>query len=199
MKFILFFLVTSLSFSLIADPLLDSYKHEKEGNYIKAFEAIEPILGSSGKDYVIQLRAGWLLYMIGNFSQAVMYFQKASVLNATSLEPRIYQLKPLMSLGKFREVELVAKSILRLDSKNYTARSSLAFSLYSAGDFKNAKIYYESLIQDYPTDTEMIIGLAYSHLNQVEKSKALEYFRMAERLIPWDSRVKLGIEACEAK
>jgi tetratricopeptide (TPR) repeat protein len=183
--------------SVHTDPLLDSYILEGEGKYNKAYEVLEPVIQNSSKDYIIQLRAGWIQYLLGNYSQSVIFFQKASVIESSAIEPRIFQLKPLFALGKYREIELVSKSILKLDQKNYTGRSSLAFAFYTLGDYKNAIVYYESLIKDYPTDTEMLLGLGWSYMGQMEKQKANSIFKIVERILPYDERVRMGLKSSQ--
>ena len=39
-------------------------------------------------------------------------------------------------------------------------------------NYKDAEVYYESIVADYPADTEMQIGLGWSYLKQSNKAKA---------------------------
>jgi tetratricopeptide (TPR) repeat protein len=125
-----FKLIIIFSINLNADALKESYSLEYKGDYEGSYKFMESLISEKPNEYLYQYRAGWVSYMAGKFSQSVSHYSKAIVSEQSSLEPRLGQLKPLLALGKFREVEAVCKSIIQLDSKNYTARTTLAYSLY---------------------------------------------------------------------
>ena len=179
---------------IVSDELKDSYTNEYKGNYEAAYKNMEVLLSEKPGDYLYQYRAGWLSYMAGKFNNSVGHYTKASVADSASLEPRLGQLKPLLALGKFREVETVCKSILQLDPKNYTGRTTLAYSLYVSGDFPSALKYYTEVLKEFPTDLEMLLGVGWSNLKMGKKDKALEAFLRAERLSPWNERVLEGLK-----
>ena len=181
-------------FPIFADDIKESYTQEYKGNYEASYKIMENLINEKPNDYLYQYRAGWVSYMAGKFAQSVSHYTKASVIDAASLEPRIGQLKPLMALGKFREVETVCKSILQLDAKNYTARTTLAYSLYISGDFQSALKYYTEVLKDFPTDIEMLLGVGWSNFKIGKKDKALEAFLKAEKINPWNERVQEGLK-----
>jgi len=114
-------------FHIQADALKDSYTQEYNGNFEASYKLMEALITEKPNEYLYQYRAGWIAYIGGHFSQSLVHYARAIVIDQSSLEPRVAQLKPLMALGKFREVETTCKSILQLDPKNYTAKSTLAF------------------------------------------------------------------------
>jgi tetratricopeptide (TPR) repeat protein len=186
-------LITINSSLLLSNPLYESYDLEFVGNYEEAYQKIVPLTVSYSKDYLYQYRAGWLSYVLGKFTLSLTHYSKATALEPTAIEPRLAQIKPLLALGKFRELETVCKSIIQIDSKNYTARSTLAYSLYISGDYTSSANIYSSLINDYPTDIEMLLGGAWAFYKGNNKKKALELFLIAEKLQPLNERVKEGL------
>lgn len=188
-------LLLLLSMNILnADALKDSYTQEYNGNYEASYKLMESLVNDKPNDYLYQYRSGWVAYLAGKFSQSLVHYSRAIVIDQSSLEPRIAQFKPLMALGKFREVETMCKSILQLDPKNYSAKSTLAYSLYVSGDFQNALKYYTEVLKDYPTDIEMLLGAGWSHLKLGKKDKATEIFQRAERINPWNDRVIEGLK-----
>jgi Flp pilus assembly protein TadD len=157
---------------------------------------MERLIDENSQSYFYQLRAGWLAYMAGNMSKSVDHYQKAIALRPESIEARIGQMLPLTSLGKYEQVETVAFSTLKLDQHNYTAKSRLAYSLYLSGRFKEAEKYYAELVTQYPSDTTMITGLAWSRLKQGKKKSALEAFYQAREILPGNQQVEEGIALC---
>ena len=78
------------------------------------------------------------------------------------------------------------------DPKNYFARSTLAYANYVLANYAEAEKQYESLIVDYPADTEMQIGLGWSLLKQGNKAKAKTIFAALTKIIPKEERVSSG-------
>ena len=186
-------LIILFTINLSADALKDSYSLEYKGDYEGSLKLMESLISEKPNEYLYQYRAGWVSYMAGKFSQSVSHYSKAVVSEQSSLEPRVGQIKPLLALGKFREVEAVCKSIIQLDSKNYTARTTLAYALYVSGDFQSALKYYLDVLKEYPTDLEMLLGVGWSNFKLGKKDKAYEAFQKAERINPWNERVLEGL------
>lgn len=180
-------------FHIHADALKDSYTQEYNGNFEASYKLMESLVTEKPNEYLYQYRAGWVAYIGGHFSQSLVHYARAIVIDQSSLEPRVAQLKPLMALGKFREVETTCKSILQLDPKNYIAKSTLAYSLYNSGDFQTALKYYIEVLRDYPSDIEMLLGVGWTQLKLGKKDKSMEAFQKAERINPWNERVLEGL------
>ncbi len=177
---------------LSADALSDSYLFESKGEYNKAFNALEPKSLESSNDYFIQLRMGWLALLKADYPKSSSFYQKATLLAPNAIEPRIGNVRALLALGQYKQVEVACKTILKQDSKNYFARSSLAYTYYVLSNFSEAEKYYDSIVDDYPADTEMLIGLGWSLLKQNKKDKAKEVFDKLIKIIPKEERVSSG-------
>lgn len=189
---ILCIFIISFSTFLTADPISDSFILEGKGEYIKAYDALEPSSRESVNDYFIQLRMGWLALLKGDYTKSSSFYQKATLIYPNALEPRIGYVRALLALGQYKQVEVACKTILKFDSKNYFARSTLAYTYYVLSNYSEAEKIYDSIVDDYPADTEMSIGLGWSFLKQNKKQKANEVFTKLLKIIPKEERVSSG-------
>lgn len=191
-KIIIILLIVNIS-SILAESIQDSYALEAKGEYLKALKIMEKIVEKDNRNYFINLRCAYLSYLSYQFPKSEIYYQKAILLAPDAIEPRLGQLKPLSALGKQVQLQVACKGILKLDPKNYTARSYIAYSLYTSGNYEEAEKYYASLIIDYPSDTEMLIGLGWTYVQLKDKKKAREILAIANQITPADERIKNGL------
>lgn len=193
MKYI-FLLFSFLLFSdfLNADAVSDSYVFEYKKEYVKAYDVLEPASKEAPNDYFLQLRMGWLALLKGDYTKSSSYYQKATLIYPNAIEPRIGYVRALLALGQYKQVEVACKTILKLDSKNYFARSNLAYTYYVLSNYSEAEKLYDSIVDDYPADTEMMIGLGWSYLKQNKKAKANTVFNVLLKIIPKEERVSSG-------
>jgi tetratricopeptide (TPR) repeat protein len=177
---------------LFADAISDSYVFEYKKEYAKAFDVLEPASREDANDYFLQLRMGWLSLLKGDYTKSSSYYQKATLIHPNAIEPRIGYTRALLALGQYKQVEVACKTILKIDSKNYFARSNLAYTYYVLSNYSEAEKIYDSIVDDYPADTEMMIGLGWSFLKQNKKAKANDIFKVLLKIIPKEERVSSG-------
>ncbi len=177
---------------LSADAITDSYVFEYKKEYNKAYEILEPASKEDANDYFLQLRMGWLALLKGDYTKSSSFYQKATLIHPNAIEPRIGYVRALLALGQYKQAEVACKTILKLDSKNYFARSNLAYTYYVLSNYSEAEKIYDSIVDDYPADTEMMIGLGWSFLKQNKKAKANEIFSALLKIIPKEERVSSG-------
>ncbi len=188
----LILLLLSLTLGVFADPLADSYQLEANKEFAKSLEVMENLSKESPNDYFIQLRTGWVALIKGDFTKSSQYYKKATLLAPNAIEPRLGNIRALLALGNYKQVDIDCRTILKQDSKNYFARSTLAYANYVLANYKEAEKYYESITNDYPADTEMLIGLGWSQLKQGNKAKAKVVFAFLLKIIPNEERVSSG-------
>lgn len=191
-------LITSLFLFLLpvflhSQTITDSYIAESKFDYAKSLEIMESLSKAEPNDYFIQLRAGWAALLKGDFAKSNSYYQKATLLAPNAIEPRIGQMKALSALGQNKQMEVVCQTILKMDPKNYLVKSKLAYSNFLTGNYKESEKYYESILVDYPADTEMMIGLGWVYIKQNKKQKANDIFSKLSKYIPEEPRVKDGL------
>lgn len=192
MKKILLLFVFTITMPIMADTLIDSYTQEAKREYAKALETMESLSKDNPKDYFIQLRTGWVALIKGDFTKSASYYQKATLLEPNAIEPRLGNVRALLALGQYKQVDIACKTILKQDGKNYFARSTLAYTNYVLKNYKEAETYYKSIVADYPADTEMQIGLGWSYIQQGKKADAKALFASLKKVIPNEERVTSG-------
>jgi tetratricopeptide (TPR) repeat protein len=177
---------------IFADAISDSYVLEYKKEYTKAYDILEPASKEDANDYFLQLRMGWLALLKGDYTKSSSFYQKATLIYPNAIEPRIGYVRALLALGQYKQVEVACKTILKIDSKNYFARSNLAYTYYVLSNYSEAEKIYDSIVDDYPADTEMMIGLGWSLLKQNKKPKANDIFKVLLKIIPKEERVSSG-------
>jgi tetratricopeptide (TPR) repeat protein len=192
--FISLLLLFSLEATIFADAITDSYIFESKKDYAKAIEVLEAASKETPGDYFLQLRMGWLALIKGEYSKSSGYYQKATLLAPNAIEPRIGNVRALLALGLYKQADVACRTILKQDSKNYFARSTIAYSNYVLANYQESEKYYASIIVDYPADTEMLIGLGWSQLKLLKKEKAKPIFTLLKKILPYEERVTSGYE-----
>jgi len=146
----------------------NSYSLEYKGEYTKAIAAIKKIYDE--KSYEINLRAGWLSYEAGLFTESQNYYKKAISLKSNSLEAKFGFIYPTASLGNMSEVIAQYKKILEIDPQNTTANYRMGLYYYDKKEYQLAYKYFENVVVLYPFGYDALLMYAWSNF-QVGKSK----------------------------
>ena len=160
-------------------------------NAIKPLKAIEP---KESGNYLLQIRMGWLLYLSGLYNESMDYYKKAAQLEPKAVEPLLGMVGPLAGAGKNDEIVRVYQNILVLDPFNYTALSRMAWITYSKKEYSKAEEMYRMLVERYPSDTEMLLGLAYCVKLEGRKDEAAKYLERVLQLSPKNARALAGLK-----
>lgn len=153
-----------------------SFGHESQGNYQAALEKIKKAIQLRPNHYTAILRAGWLCYMLGENNNSIQYYKKAIQASPNAIEPRLGVMMPLMALKNWAQAEKFGREVMAIDKANYYATSRLAWILYSQGQYANALRFYQKLVELYPSDIEMKLGVGWTYLKMGKKEMAKRYF-----------------------
>ena len=181
---------------LVANPVQQSYRMEAEGKYGQAMDLMKALADREPRNYLAHLRTGWLAYLASNLGLSLAYYQKAVVLAGDAVEPRLGLMLPQLAMGLYPQVEATGMAVLRLDPKNYLARSRMAWARYLHGRYEEAADLYRGIIRDYPSDGEMHIGLAWALIKQGKLAEARSIVLMADTILPGNARVAALKTAC---
>ncbi len=179
----------------VSEYFQQSYTLESKGKYNAALDSVLRILQTDPKDYTATLRAGWLNYLKGSYEDSIAYYNKALSLAQEAIEPRLGLTLPMMALKRWRDAEVEALKVLKIDPKNYFATSRLALSHFSLGRYRDAERYYRELISLYPSDIEMKAGLGWTLLRLGDMEGARDYFKEVLRVSPKNESAAAGMEA----
>ncbi|NPA33848.1 MAG: tetratricopeptide repeat protein [Chlorobi bacterium] len=180
------------SIEQIIEAFKKSYEAEKEGNYSQAIKYLQEVYDENS--YPINLRLGWLSYMLGQFQQSIAYYNKAISLMPYSIEAKFGIIYPLYALGRIDEVIKQYKEILKIDPNNYRALYYLGSIYFNQGKYLEAYDLFKKLVNLYPFDYDAVIMLAWTsyYLKKYKEAKAL--FETALMNNPYSESAKQGLE-----
>ena len=144
-------------------------------------------------EYLAQLRAGQLSYAGGQHLIAVAHYQRAIALAPDALEPRLGLLLPLMALGRWDRAAQVVSPVLERAPGNYLAESRMAYIEFSRGRHEQAQWRYRALVNRYPGDHEMLLGLAWTYQRQGLEQEARETFERVLAIRPQHPGAREGL------
>ena len=93
---------TTAQESTIIAAFKESYSFETNVQYAKAIESISKVYKADS--YELNMRLGWLNYLLGQHIDAVSYYQKAINLKPLSEEARLGIVLPLSYLGNWDQI-----------------------------------------------------------------------------------------------
>ncbi len=154
----------------------ESVTEESIGNYANAIKLIQQLHSANKKDYLTNLRLGWLCYLDKKYDESIKYYEEAVRLSNRSLEAMLGLTYPYSAKNEWEKVEAIYKNIIDKDEHNYTANMNLGKIFFNKASYINAKSYFENVYENYPSDTDanLYLGWAYYYLGN--KSNAKEYF-----------------------
>jgi tetratricopeptide (TPR) repeat protein len=179
--YLLFFIsVIFYSNTIFSNEKLEAFKEsikaEEAGNYDSAIKPLETLYKNISDDYLINLRLGWLYYLKTDYELSVKYYNKAVTISDKSIESLLGLTYPLSGQSKWDEIQNVYKDILDIDDNNYSANLNLGKIYYNSASYLNAKIQFEKIYENYPSDVETNIYLGWTYYQLGNSSKAEKYF-----------------------
>jgi len=169
------FLVFSLTYEEIAKAYKQSYLYEKIGDYKDAIRVLMPIYNSYPNGYTVNLRLGWLYYLMGKYENSIFHYKRADRAIPTSVESKLGLSLPLMAQEKWDKAEEILFRVLKLDYYNYYGNLRLCTVLEKEKKFEQQKATALKMLAIYPTSVPFLVELAkaYYHLGEKEKAKKL--------------------------
>ncbi len=160
---LLMFIFISLSgedFKIVKNSYFKSYDYEKVGRYKEAIKVLAPLYKKYPSGYTLNLRFGWLFFLNKNYSDALNYYNKASLLKPYSIEPKLGQIKVYLNIYKYEKAEMIGNQILKIDFYNYYANLYTIKSLIFQKKYNSALYMTKKMLSLYPTDIKFLEQLA---------------------------------------
>jgi tetratricopeptide (TPR) repeat protein len=171
-----------------------SVKYELKGDYKNALSELQKIYSDNKKNYLINLRLGWLYYSSKEYNKSFEFYSAASKLNPESVEAKIGLTYPLSSLGKWNDIEEIYKNILKVENSNYTANLRLGQIYLERFDYPTARKYLEKVQTLYPGEFEPNLSLGYTYYYLGNTQKAKELFTYALMLDENNALASAGLK-----
>ncbi len=159
---LIFFLISlnADDFKVVKNLYFKSYDYEKVGRYKEAIKVLAPLYKKYPNGYTLNLRFGWLFFLNKNYSDAITYYNKASLLSPYSIEPKLGKIRVLLSTYKYEKAEMVGNQILKIDFYNYYANLYTIKSLIFQKKYNSALAMTKKMLSLYPTDIKFLEELA---------------------------------------
>jgi len=154
------------------------------------------ILRRDANLYAANLRAGWLHYLLGKHAEASRFYLKAMASKPNAIEPRLGAMLPMMATGDWPATERTAREALKKAPHEYLASSRLAFALFSLKRFPEAQAQYKEVLEDFPGDVDMMVGLGWTYFHQDLKPQAQETFQRALSIRRDSKSAQEGLDLC---
>ena len=159
-KLIILFILTFGFSDEIQKAYLNSYNYEKIGDYKDAIKVLIPVYKKYPKGYTLNFRLGYLFFMNKKYTNAVSYYQKASLTLPYSFEPRLGIMRVYLTTGEYEKVTEIGYSILKRDFYNYYGNLYTIQALKKLKKYKDAIALANKMITIYPTDVTYLVNLA---------------------------------------
>jgi tetratricopeptide (TPR) repeat protein len=169
---------------------------EGEGKYQEALDILNKITGPQAHNYIVELRRGWLAYMLADYDGSTNAYARAVRLNSDSVEAKLGLMLPQLAARKWVDAEKSGLSVIRVDPENYLANSRLAYVYYNLTRYRDAASYYARVIKRYPGDLEMRSGYAWSLFMQRRQESARVEFKKILAISPSHKGALKGIKLC---
>ncbi len=179
----------------MADLFESSIAHESSGNIDRALNETLAILKLDSNHYLGNYRAAWLNYYKGSYAKSITYYEKAVSIQPSSIEAKLGVLLPLMAMKNWAKAENLSKKLYAKAPHNYYAGSRLAYILYAQGKFAEAETQYKKVIEAFPSETDMILGLGWTYLKLGKTQHAKNAFNQVLVIKKNNLSAKTGLES----
>ncbi len=150
-----------------------SYKLEKAAKYVDAINAIKAVYEENS--YEMNIRMGWLNYLVGQQTTAMSYYTKAIALKPYAIEARFGYIVPASVIGNWEAVKEQYTQILKIDPQNTKANYYLGLIYYNSKEYNKADKHFEICANLYPFDYDSVLMYAWNSyfLGKLRESKVL--------------------------
>jgi len=176
LSIVLLFVFISSLFAITPEEIQEAYhksfNYEQIEDYENAIRALSPVLDEYPNGYTVNLRLGWLYYLLGRYANSIEHYQKAVQIVPTSLEAKNGLMLPMLAQNKYSDAVSIAYQVVSVDHYNYYGNMRLAYSLRMLKKYDQAEQILNKMLAVYPTDITFLTELALVKYNQGDTEKA---------------------------
>lgn len=170
-------LAYSMTYEEIKTSYEKSYTFERQGDYTDAIKALMPIYQNHPNGYTVNLRLGWLYYLLKKYANSEYHYKKALKVVPISVEAMLGVSLIYMAQERWSDLESLMYKILKADYYNYYGNLRLCIALRKQKKFSISETVARKMLSIYPTDVNFLNELAISLYYQGKKSYALSIFK----------------------
>lgn len=168
-----------------------SYALEKNANYKDAAQSLMQVYNE--KSYELNLRLGYLKYMAGSYTDAIIFYKKAIQIMPYAIEPRLGFVYPAAALNKWDDVVLQYQAILKIDPKNSSVNYKLGVIYYNRKKYAPAYSLFEKVVNLYPFDYDGLLMYAWTSYRMDKLTQAKLLFKKVLLISPNDKSALKGL------
>ncbi len=168
----------------------DSYKYEKAGNYLDAIRSVVPVYKAYPETYTINLRLGWLFYLLGKYNDSVAYYKQAEKLAPSSLEVKNGLAMVYLAKEKWEQAEEKCTQALTIDYYNYYGNMYLISTYKGQQKYQECLAVAQKMLYILPTNTTFLNELAIAYYNLDQTEDAFRVFNSVLILDPENVKAK---------
>ncbi len=195
---ILFFSLSTITTSLLANDWADSFRLESENKYFEAAKAIEKYTKTKVVSEFAVIRHGWLNYLVGNYNSSIEDYLSALRINPNSLDARLGLLLPLLAQTRWREAALHAKKVLDVAPWQYHAHIRLMIAEEAQLQWSALEKHASAVVERYPSDATAQVYLARAYASLGKKEPAILIYRKVLQMVPGHIEVTRYLSIADA-
>ncbi|WP_456396582.1 tetratricopeptide repeat protein [Desulfurobacterium sp.] len=186
----------ALSYNDIKLAYHKSFTYEKTKDYRDAIKVLMPIYKTYPNGYTVNLRLGWLYYLMGKYKNSEVHYRKAIEAIPSSIEAKLGLALPLMAEKRWSDVESLMYKVLKTDYYNFYGNLRLAIALRNEDKGKLAEQISRKMLALYPSNVAFLTELGLDLIAQGKKKEAYSIFNDVLILDPENTVAKyyLGIK-----
>ena len=190
--------VYSMTHKDIKEAYEKSYLYEKGRDYKDAIKALMPVYQSYPDGYTVNLRLGWLYYLMQKYANSEYHYGKALKAVPSSVEAMLGLSLPFMAQDRWNDVESLMYRVLKIDYYNYYGNLRLCIALRNLKKFSTSEAVARKMLSIYPTDVNFLNELAISLYYRDKKSYARTLFEDVLVLDPENTVAKNYLKVIES-
>lgn len=146
----------------------DSYKYEKTGNYTDAVRSLVPVYKAYPETYTVNLRLGWLFYLLQKYNDSLHYYRAAEKLAPYSLEVKNGLALVYLATQKWEQAEELCNQVLTIDYYNFYGNLYVISALKEQDKYKECEAVARKMLYILPTNTTFLneLGIALYYLKK---------------------------------
>lgn len=170
-----------------------SYEASSKNDYKSAIEVLKAVYDKN--EYSINLRLGWLSYLMGQQMEAMNYYKLACGLEPKSIEAKQGCALALSAMGNKSEEAELHKGILSLDPNNTMALYNLGKIYFEQKDYQNAATQFDRILNLYPFDYSSLLMMGWTHYQLGNTSASRSMFNKVLAQAENDKSATLGLNS----
>lgn len=172
----------------------ESLIFEKDYKYDKALAKLQEIYDSNKDDYLINLRIGWLQFLLKNYNTSITYYNKAFEISKNkSIEALFGLTYPLAAKSDWTSTINTYKKILSIAPDNYLANLRLGQILLNDKKYSESLTFLEKAYNSFPSEYDINVSLSWLYYYLGKNSEAKKLFINTMMISPNDSLATIGL------